>query len=349
LIYIAKNSPIFAIGQRTDRNIQISIAVFASIVFGSLIYSKIANKFRILYRYKNIGIKNILTTLIIFLSLLSLFAGIDRLTINRQLDSNMPKFQNNSIISQANNENCQIYLQATEAYTRNGNFCIFGKYNLSNSILLIGDSHAAYIGRAIISLGKTHSLNAIISTYQGCGFVLNNESFDTKTYPYLTQKCIEHNKDILNFVKINKPKIIILFTRSSSIMVQPNNLELRNKYNQLISKNIRKLIELNSNVIQIGPTPELIQKSTWMQKFLKTKSEYSRIPFDDNHFMINAKLTKYYLDTLKIFCPKNKCVNKSKKEWFFVDDNHLSDTGANMLLPGLNILLAEIKNNQSKE
>lgn len=75
---------------------------------------------------------------------------------------------------------------------------------------------------------------------------------------------------------------------------------------------------------------------------LSTNSNYSRIPFEDNSFWISNRVTDYYLDTLEIFCPKNVCHNNSPEGWLFQDGDHLSEIGANRLIPELDPLIKVI-------
>ena len=94
--------------------------------------------------------------------------------------------------------------------------------------------------------------------------------------------------------------------------------------------------------MQIGNGPVLRPLLTRTQGWLKSKSSYSDIPAIENRFWKNKKVADYYLDTLEIFCPGNICSNKSKKGWLFHDADHLSEIGAESLLPYLDPLLKEI-------
>jgi len=79
LLYIAKFSPVTQIGSRENRIIQSTIAVVASILLGSLSYSKIENRFRNNGKSRTIGINAISFALILTLvTPLVFFVSMDR-------------------------------------------------------------------------------------------------------------------------------------------------------------------------------------------------------------------------------------------------------------------------------
>ena len=101
---------------------------------------------------------------------------------------------------------------------------------------------------------------------------------------------------------------------------------------------------MNYDIIVVGSGPEYIDQNSWIQKLFKVNnSVYSSIPFEDNVYWSKiASDNFYYLDTLKIFCPQNICLNKLDGKWLFQDRDHLSELGAKMLIPDLDILIKNI-------
>jgi hypothetical protein len=186
-------------------------------------------------------------------------------------------------------------------------------------------------------------MDTYIFTFKGCGFVLNNKDFNPSYfYPGLTPDCIKHNQLILNFVHNSQPTVIIWAHRSSSIMVLPNNPISRTQYNKMVSKNLAFLVKENIPMINIGSEPELLPVLTRLQEWLNYKFTFSKIPFEDNIFWESNKTSNFYLNTLKIFCPGKVCSNSSTKSWLFHDEDHLSQAGANMLLPQLDRIIKKI-------
>jgi len=339
LLYIAKYSPWARIGDNENRVIQSILAVIASISLGALSYSKIENRYR--NQDKNIFLKakSIATTLVVTVVVpLVLFVGVDHSNALWAGKSGLPV--PDRVLPWNWDEKCQFYSPQPDV---NSKPCKYGDHNSGKSIFLIGDSHAASDSRSIIKLGNLNDMDTFVFTFQGCGFVLSKTELNPSfAYPYLTDDCIKHNKSILEFAKSKRPTVIILTHRSSSIMVSPNNKISRSQYNQMIAKNLKVLREVNIPIINIGSEPELLPGNTWLHFLLKKNVAYSQVPFEDRLFWGESNSTNYYLDSLKIFCPNDKCRNKSDEGWLFQDADHLSERGADLLLPNLDIILKEI-------
>ena len=339
LMYVAKYSPHAQIEKWDNRYLQSVLALLASIILGSLSFTKIENKFRNIGNSKPIRFKNFtVAVLLTFVLPLFLFMTLDRTSSFGISNSGMPV--PSKILPWSWDEDCQFFSRQSKV---NSEPCKYGNHKSGKSILLIGDSHAAAASRAIISLGDQNSMDAYVFTYEACGFVLNREDIDLAyTYPYLSDGCMQHNRLILDFVKKKKPTVIVLAMHDSSIMISPYNSNSRNLYLNMIAKNLYELRNTGARILQIGNGPVLRPLLTRTQGWLKSKSSYSDIPAIENRFWKNKKVADYYLDTLEIFCPGNICSNKSKKGWLFHDADHLSEIGAESLLPYLDPLLKEI-------
>jgi hypothetical protein len=110
----------------------------------------------------------------------------------------------------------------------------------------------------------------------------------------------------------------------------------------MVRENLQVLMKANAAVIHIGSTPELRPTRTRIEDGLMSKRKFSEIPFRDNIFWENNKVTDYYINTLNIFCPKKVCENNSAEGWLFHDTDHLSEIGAKSLIQELNPFINEI-------
>ena len=344
LLYLAKYSPLMQIGTGENHKIQSSIAVVASILLGALSYSKIENKYRNRGKADHSSLKTTVVSIVLTLLIpVVIFVSLERSTAFGIKNSGLPV--PSEILPWNWDKECQFNSPQPNI---NPEPCKYGYHNSGKSILLIGDSHAASDSRAIISLGNSNEMNTFIFTFQGCGFVLNSKDFKSSySYPYLTPDCIKHNLSILNFVQNSNPTVIIYAHRSSSIMVSPNNLKSRTQYNEMVLKNLKVLMKEKIDIIHIGSVPELLPIVTRVQDWKNSKSNFSNIPFEDNSYWENNKVTGYYLNTLNIFCPKKVCRNKSNEGWLFHDADHLSEIGANSLIPELDPLIKAILSRKS--
>jgi hypothetical protein len=313
--------------------------VVASILLGALSYSKIENKYRNRGKSDHLTLKTIVVFLVSTLLIpVVIFVSLDRTTAFGVKNSGLPV--PSEILPWNWDKGCQFYSPQPNV---NPEPCKYGNHNSGKSILLIGDSHAASVSRAIISLGNSNDMNTFVFTFQACGFVLNSRDFKSSySYPYLTPDCLKHNQSILNFVQDSKPTVVIYAHRSSSIMVSPNNSKSRTHYNEMVLKNLKVLMKKNTEVIHVGSGPELLPIVTRVQDWKNSKVRFSNIPFEDNSFWENNTVTDYYLSTVNIFCPKKVCRNNSTKGWLFHDADHLSEIGANSLIPELDPLIKAI-------
>jgi peptidoglycan/LPS O-acetylase OafA/YrhL len=336
LIYLLKYSPITNFETFNNFN---QILIFAIIVLlGSLMYSKIEIKYRKMDFRTKLYFKHLLVATIIPIVIL---LSIDRIASRASnYDPNLPT--GSKVLPWAWDQSCNFLSNPNSIRS---DPCSYGNSKTGKSILLIGDSHAAAVSRAVIALGKNNDMKTFVTTFQGCGFVLNRNNFSPRyDYPFLKQSCLDHNLSIIDFISRKNPTVIILVQHSSSIMVEPNNSQSRFQYNDMVLNSLLELKKVKNNVILVGSGPEYIDQNTWVQKiFGVRKNIYSNIPFEDNVYWKNATLNVfYYLDTLRIFCPKNVCSNKSDKGWLFQDRDHLSELGASLLIPELNILVKKI-------
>lgn len=343
LLYLVKYSPVAQIRNAENPIIQSTIAVIVSILLGALSYSRIENKYR-RGKTDHSSLKTIAVSLVVtFFIPMIIFVSLDRSAAFILKNSGQPV--PSKILPWDWDKECQFYSFQTNIKNEP---CKYGNHNSGKSILLIGDSHAASISRAVISVGNSNKMDTFVLTFQGCGFVLSNKDFKPSySYPYLTQDCIKHNQLILNFIKNSKPTVVIYNSRSSSIMVSPNNFGSRTHYNEMVLKNLQVLMKENIELIHIASTPELLPYVTVVQHGLSAKNKFSKIPFEDNSFWKSNRVTDYYLDTIDIFCPEKICRNNSTEGWLYHDLDHLSEIGANRLIPELDSLIKEILSKKS--
>lgn len=339
LLYIAKYSPLTKIGLDEERNFESALAVVLSILLGALSYSKIESKYRNIYTADLPSAKRIAVSMVITLIIpIITFVSLDRSAALGLKNSGLPV--PSKVVPWNWDKQCQILSSQSNIKLEP---CEYGNHKSGKSIFLIGDSHAASASRAIISLGNSYNMDTFVFTYSGCGFVLSKSEFNSSySYPYLTSDCIQHNQSILNIIKHIRPTVIIYATRSSSIMVTPNNSRSRAQYNEMVKKNLKVLMKQNIEVIHIGSVPELLPVISRLQDWKNYKPKFSDIPFEDNDYWKKNYESSYYLDSMKVFCPKKVCSNKSSNGWLFYDADHLSELGANRLLTELDQIIEEI-------
>jgi peptidoglycan/LPS O-acetylase OafA/YrhL len=342
LLYIFLYSPILATSNSHKKMIIVLVGVTSSVLFGSLSYSKIENRFRDHWSMHAKNPKRVANLwVLMMLMMFAIFFGLNSLAPLELSAAGLPPRTSSS--SNLNwDSKCEFFSPNLNLVHKP---CRYGTSRSGKSILLIGDSHAATDARAVVKIAKRYDLVAYIFTYSRCGFVLNTVDLKSQySYPGLTPDCIKYNHLVLDFVKKSNPTVIIWAHRSSSIMVSPNNLKSRFEYNKILEKNLSILVGINQNLINIGSEPELDPVLSLSQILFNHKKRFSQVPLEDDHFWEKANPSHYFLSSMNIFCPKNVCMNKIGKVWLFRDTDHLTDAGADMLFLHVNILVKSILN-----
>jgi peptidoglycan/LPS O-acetylase OafA/YrhL len=344
LIYLAKYSPVFRSKGENERTVQIVLAVLLSIILGYLNYLLVENRFRV-PRHNERGLVDLKSISLFVMIPLLIFYVTDKNAIGAsRIDDRVPI--PNVVLPWDWDKKCAFLSPNPDI---NQTPCLYGDSSASQSILLIGDSHAASASKALIRVGELNGVKVWIFTFMGCSFMKTDEIFNYDTrYPNFSSECNQHNKRIFDFVKKEKPSVIVYAHASSSKFVVPNDRTSRDKYNELILENLYKLRQSASRIILVGSVNEYIPRETYFELLSGQSGRWSRIPFDDNDFWQKRVGIEFkYLDTLNIFCPKGICENKAGKDWLFHDvGGHLSKFGADLLIPSLSSLIKSSLNSE---
>jgi hypothetical protein len=247
----------------------------------------------------------------------------------------------NKVVSYNWDKNCQI-LSDTNSFSTIP--CLYEKYKATKNILLIGDSHAAAQSKAIVSAGNSINFNVSVFTYSGCPFLVDNEQFKLSSTK-IDKNCLEHNSLITKFVNEKRPDLVIYSQRSTSLYAPNFGSKMhREKFLDQVLNNIEALQSGKTKILIMGPNPEIVLPSTFVDYILDNRSQWSPVPFNDNKWLINKlNLSSInYLDTLSMFCISEMSCKadlgvggEGKKVWLFEDLNHLSIEGSLKLVPSL--------------
>ena len=327
LIYLGKYSRATNFGSESDRGVQTVVAVISSILIGSLIHSKVENKFRNINKLRSDKNKGFKTTLLVAsIFALMLLVTVDLGSKNKfwGLDRNISKPVYAGDLNYRCTANIEVNLE-----------CNFRNGFSTKTVLLIGDSHAAHISQAVVDAAGSKGWASQIWTY--CRVVIERSNDD-----YVTDECLEYNKELFRWITLNKPDLIII------------SQYVRNFHNLANFKSaIKKISQESPNVLLIGNNPIFPDKSDYMvprpylmkpydppKKFLKEKMYLT----DDktsqhlaNWAKDNGMLT---LDFTSLFCKNNSCFRFYNRDWLYYDDNHFSIEGAKLTIPLLQQFMA---------
>jgi peptidoglycan/LPS O-acetylase OafA/YrhL len=322
LLYLAKYSQVTQIEGVENRIIQSILAVCASILLGAISFSKIENKFRDASN-KGIDFKTIPITIVLTLVLpLLLFVSMDIGQRKKYwgLDRNVP------IPVAAWELDPKCNRQASQDRP-----CLYAISNSTQTVLLIGDSHAGHLSQAVIDAARIENWSAAIWTTSSCPV-----QFQRSIRDFPSDFCLGQNQKILKWIEEVKPNAIMV---SQYVRYDSSQSDLSNALSKLyaIVPNIL-LIENNP----IFPDEEFMIERPLILSAYQPPKEFPRSMMVSKHKYASNKLADWARDngisTMNfdsLFCTNELCTRFSNKQWLYWDDDHFSAVGAELTIPKL--------------
>lgn len=328
LIYILQTSPIFREFGDDNALLVQAFSLLSSVLLGHLIYSKIENRFKGNYLVEQDLRKSLKSGIYSFLFPVVLLLSIDSVAGYGLLkDTNFPP-QNQGLRQVNNCSGVEVFLGIDDFGCRYGS-------DLDNSVFLIGDSHASANLPAMRILSKKYGQTLIDFSRPGCGFFLEEVPTNSKfSFPSIDSDCINHNRRVFQLAEKVKPSFVVISLRSSSSLVKPSNSQSRALYNEILYENYMKLRSKVEKVEIVGSESEYLAANSVIQILFRKEGAWSQIPFEDRAYWSKKLVGKAsYIDSLKVLCPNDKCINKIGNSWLFSDGDHLTVFGSMKLLP----------------
>jgi len=335
LLYIARYSPVTQIGNGENRIIQSAIAVTVSISLGALSYSKVEKRFRTLDHDNTGGIKNVLVTLALTLLFpMSLFV-----TMEKGIDHQFWGLNRNvqpPVATWTLDSNCKLDLEKVEP-------CSYKVPGSKNSVLLIGDSHAAQFSLAVEYVAKEQGWSTFVWTLGNCRFLLQ-KNYENE----VTDKCLNQNRRILQWVEKNRPNKMIV---SQYVKTDSSQYNLKNSLSTL--KRIIPDILLIENTPVFPDAEDFMSQRPLVMSPYRPPVSFKQSEMDNKDLNASTELAKWArsngfttFNLYSLFCEKQVCKRFYGGKWLYVDNNHLSVDGAALSIPGLS---AFIKGNYSSD
>lgn len=207
---------------------------------------------------------------------------------------------------------------------------ILSNPNPEKSILLIGDSHANAYSKTLLEAGKETNSRIIAWTHSGCPLVLHNA--DKSKSKEERDICNKNFANTLTWIHEYKPELILV-----SVYVQ-NQRQLREFTTALrILKDVSEqvfIFEQNPTFPKAGPYFNYDSLSLRGKNYYES---FSNSLFEDQSLLkekvnINArKLKVQVIPVWNRFCNDRQCYRFLKGDWLYIDENHLSIFGANLI------------------
>ena len=240
----------------------------------------------------------------------------------------------------------------------------------SQKVVLVGDSHAEALSFSLNEKIKENNLSLL--------------RFDTRMYiknfkqvnDNDNSEFLENNQNIDKFLKNNSNLIIIFhqrWTEQIGRMYFYNNNQIENPSNSKHSDNVRialksqinEIVKLGHKLILVYPVPEMSfipKRLLWRKYLFEGKFEYNSKPIlseSYEKFKSRNELIFEILDGIqgqniyrvyphKFFCNKqieNKCIANDENNIFYLDDDHLSKFGSEIVVNEIMDIIKTIKFN----
>ena len=321
LIHILNHSdPIASIFKSSSSTLVILTEIAISVIIGTLNYSLVEKRFRNIPTRKLRAPQAQRVSFILLFPIFILavmFVGPDKRYWG--LERNEKKPINSFSIS----HNCKFF--GTDIYEP----CLLNRSPSKNSVLLIGDSQAASISKTIFEISKELNLNFLVWTGGSCQFNIKEIDQSNST------PCSRQNYRIYEYIKSNKPSVIILgqFINSTSNIRELND-------------SLREIKFYSRNILMVENVPMFPDTTQYMVRRPLLSTPYNAPKFyninemykDDKRASDNlARLVKRNsistLNPQDVFCNSVVCTRFQNQEWLYFDPSHLSLAGAKLLKP----------------
>lgn len=324
LLYIAKYSSVTKIGMGENRIVESVIAVIASILLGAFSYSKIENRFRGRGKINASGFKSISAAMVLTVGL-PLFFFVS-MSIGQKiqywgLDRNLPR----PIVAWELDPKCNRM-----SYQHRP--CLYGITDATQTVLLIGDSHAGHISQAVVDAAKKEHWNAGVWTQGSC-----HVQFQRQIRDQVSDQCLRQNQEIRKWVEENKPDAIIV---SQFVYSDSSQGDLRNALFTLHSI-VPNILLIENNPIFPDEKDFMISRPLIMQPY-KPPKDFIQPMMQTKDKNASNQLANWARDNNistmnfdSLFCRKDLCTRFSNQKWLYWDDDHFSAAGADLTIPQL--------------
>jgi hypothetical protein len=209
--------------------------------------------------------------------------------------------------------------------------CLYAVSNSTQTVLLIGDSHAGHLSQAVIDAARTDNWSAAIWTAPSCPV-----QFSRSIRDHLSDQCLGQNQKILKWIEEVRPHAIII---SQFVHFDSSQSDLSNALSKLYGM-VPNILLIENN--PIFPDEEFMIERPLILSAYQPPKEFPRSMMVSKHKYASNKLADWARDngisTMNfdsLFCTNELCTRFSNKQWLYWDDDHFSAVGAELTIPKL--------------
>jgi hypothetical protein len=208
--------------------------------------------------------------------------------------------------------------------------CLYEITDSTQTVLLIGDSHAGHISQAVVDAAKKEHWNAGVWTKSGC-----HVQFQRQIRDQVSDQCLRQNQEILKWVEENKPDAIIV---SQFVYSNSSQGDLRNALFTLHSI-VPNILLVENNPIFPDEKDFMISRPLVMSPY-KPPKDFIQSMMQTKDKNASNQLANWARDNNistmnfdSLFCRKDLCTRFSNQKWLYFDNDHFSVDGAELTIP----------------
>ncbi len=241
-------------------------------------------------------------------------------------------------------------------------FCLVGDREKKTNFFILGDSHVLPFYTFFDSYFNKNQLSGYFTGYSGCPPILGVYAMRTDQN---IRNCHKLNLKVKEFIKSKNIKNLVLISRwtyytdggylgnlfshiTNDPTASPSKLNSREAFKSGLKKTLNEYSDLGVNVIILNQVPQQKINPKFYYYLINSKSEKSTNRINDlslkrkehesyqyyikNLFDMNAEKYSnfYFLDFTDRFCKEN-CLFGGINSSYYLDDNHLSESGVKFL------------------
>ena len=318
ILFLLKDS--FYFGGNGNEQVFIFFGLFATLVFGWLLSKYIETPFRVKNNNFSVSKRAGIITFKIYLVGLS-FSILMLLGTNNGYWG-LEKTIKSPLAAQDLNYGCKIMNDPTDQP------CVISKSTIGKTVLLIGDSHASQFAEVLRKTAAQDDWQLVVWTWGDCKI-----QYTLKLRNSVSKDCVDHNLKVLEWIKINKPNLII----ASQYIREEHSLDE-------LQDGLLQIRNINPNLLVIPNTPVFPDYDFMQQgpifKSIKYEKDFKLTDMDLRDSEMSKSLMEWashnsvkIIDLNNLYCNKFTCSRWESGNWLYKDRTHLSIIGANLSSP----------------
>jgi hypothetical protein len=217
--------------------------------------------------------------------------------------------------------------------------CILLDNSSNRNWLLLGDSHAGAIQGILTEIADQSDSNLMV--WNKCRFFDPNLSLELNTF--FPKWCVESNRNRIEYINKIKPNLIFIAYQNGSVTNGDKEMP-QNLWQDIFSNTLASINNNMSKVVLLSQIPEY--KSAPYSEYRYSVSREKKLSVDQFPSLLKQRTFENKLrhknvliiDLVPVLCDSMYCT-RFLNNWLYLDTNHLSNFGAEVIRPTISKFL----------